>query len=259
MSTGAAPQRGLRSSRLIFGWTTRWCFRRGNLDAYTGQVGTYSVVINTGAVPTTITGRNGAAVQAGYGHPRWEQRTAQDTVSRLALSGEVTGLVVEQLAFPWPLKVMAMTALVRLWPNYTAGSSVSPAAHALTLGQGTTGGGRLTLRRNGTSWSAVRERQGVSIESSFVEPGGTPYPIDLLISLTSGGALTLSGRSSAGTVTVGNTATNAVMTTVTDIWTDSSLTFNGTTGLVLPGGKWWYELVRIARGTKTYAQMDELS
>lgn len=256
IAPGANPSRLIRPSSLLFGWRASDV----SLDAYTGQVGTLVALVNPGAVPSTIQGRNGAVITAGEAQPRFEQVAARGNITRLVLEGEVTGQDVEQLYYPWPLKIMAMSVWVRIWPFYAAGSSQAQPWYAITLGNDTGGGGRLTLRRTGTNWEALRQRGAASLSSSFSESGSTTYPIDLLITLSAAGVLQLLSRDAVGLIQNGTaSAADANMTITTESWAGSILQLNGITGLVLPGGQWRYENIKIARGVQTMTSIDLLS
>ena len=252
--TGAGPQRGIRSSQLLFGWQAR----HGLLDAYTGQEGRFSVVI-AGAAPT-MDGRNGATSQAGHAMPRWEQITGQGPgygspaaafTTRLAVVGDVGGQDVERLEWDAPWRVMALSIYVRCWPLYTPGADVGLARPLLSLGDADTGGGLLVLQRVTTKWEARRIRLASEIYGEVVEPGTAAYPMDVLATLSAAGQVAVHTRDAAGVLASQLGPTDASFAVPTEMWADGIL--------YTPGGAYRYETIKIARGVQTFAAMDALS
>ncbi len=251
VTTGAGPSRIRRKSDLLFGWRSSDL----SLDAYTGQVGTPNPFI-VGVVPATIEGRNGVTVTAGVGQPRWEQAAARGTITRLAVEGEVAGQVVEQYIHPFALRVQALSLYWRVWPMYTVGQNLAQVAYGPMIGQATTGGGWLGLRRIGTDWQATRKRGAVEITSTLTDVGSV-FPLDVLVTMTPGGTVVLSLRDATST-RVGTGPTDVNMAITTETWGGSLFGFCGIQGLVAPGGRWWYEVIKIARGVQSFTSMDLL-
>jgi hypothetical protein len=255
LRSGAASARGLRPVTLLFYWTARY----GDLTALTGQVPTLSVFIGPGWVTGTVEGLNGSPLSAAHGMPRFDQAAARGTITRLKMAGEVPLQDSENAVYPFPLKVTETTLFWRVFPGYTVGENVTTPAYGPMVGVATTGAGWLGIRRLGTDWQAVRKRGAVEIAVTLTDIGRA-FPTDVLVTLGAGGVLQLSLRDVVtGVITTGGTATDSNMLTTGETWGGSLLTLNGVQGLVAPGGKWYHETVKVARGVKTFAQIDSMS
>lgn len=249
-ATGAGSQRLARNSQLLFYWHAR----RGSLVAYTGQVGRFLVVAS--GVNHFINGRNGGAgVVAGNGQPRFQQIVSEGTVTRLSLRGDDAPSDVERVEWDWPLKVMALTVYIKCYPVYTPGQNLPDDRRLLGLGDGTTSGGELIIERNTTEWRALRKRSAATITSQVAEAGGSVFPMEVLVTLAAGGVLTINSRTAAGVVLTDATpATDANMLIATELWATSKLYLGGAAG-----GNFRSETIKIARGIKTFPQMDLLA
>jgi hypothetical protein len=255
LRSGAASARGIRPSQLLFSWTARY----GQLDAITGQAGLFTMFIGVGYAPGTVEGQNGSPITAGHGMLRFDQGAARGTITRLKMAGEPVGQDSENLIYPFPLKITETTLFWRVFPDYTVGQNIAPAAYGVMIGSATTGAGWMGVRRLGTDWQAVRKRGAVEIASTLTDIGRA-FPVDVLVTLGTGGVLQLSLRDVVtGVITVGATATDSTMLTAGETWGGSQLQFTGIQGLVAPGGWWYHETVKVARGVKTFGQIDAMS
>ena len=255
LRTGAAPQRGRRSSQLIFGWRAR----DGELDAYTGQVAELSVW-SSGPLTGPVNGRNGSTVLAGHAMPRWEQTAATGNITRLRVEGNVTGQDQERLAYPFPLRVMPLSIYVRAWPIDAPGVALGSNQGLISLGNDPAGGGTMYVYRDGTVWGMTRRKSGSTVSNTiFVEPVGTSYPIELLATLASNGVMQLLSRDALGVLRNSNaTSADASLCVLTDLWAGSTL-YLATAGSFVNGGNMRLETVKIARGVLSFSQMDLLS
>jgi len=247
---GAPTLRRTRSSQLVHGWQSR----RRKLDAYTGQVGRFYIV--TPGAAGTITGRNGVAVPAGHGQPRWEQVPTQGTKTRLTLVGDVGGQDVERLEHDYLNRVFALSLYVKAWPLYTPGQNLGSPRPLISLGNATTGGGSLTIDRNGTAWRAVRARGAGSAAPQVTEPGTAVFPIEIMATMsrdpaTDDATVALLYRDGAG----------ALLSAVGIVLVDGALLTEYWAGNILfsTGGAYRLETVKIARGVQTFASMDLLN
>jgi hypothetical protein len=254
LSSGAAPQRGLRKSQLLLNWKSRLC----SLVADTGQVGVFTPFFSGVNAPGNVLGRNGTPIVAGHGQPRWEQHADSGNITRLLLEGEVPLRQSENVVMPWPLKVSAIALEWLVWPMYAPGENIGSAAYGPMIGTATTGGGWFGIRRLGTDWHAVRKRGGVEIVSAVTDIGSV-FPIYVLATLGLGGVLTISTRDATTQVRTGASTTDANMLIATETWGNSQFSFCGVQGLVAPGGRWRYELLKVPRGVKTFPQLDLMS
>jgi hypothetical protein len=260
MTTGAVSSRPIRQSDLVFGWRASGFGKDSpsGLDAYTGQVASYTA--SPSISPGMIEGRNGSLLVPGRGMPRFEQALSRGGVTRLVLEGEVIDRDVENVSYPWPLLVMSLSVYVRLWPLYAAGASVSFDSWAWILGNATTDGGLLGLCRVGTNWQARRIRGGTEIAAAFVEPAAIVFPVDLLVTLSSGGQISLYSRDAASPPVLRNGTlqpTDANMMIPTEPWAGNVFSLAGAGSRL--GGRWRYENLKIARGVHTFASIDALS
>jgi hypothetical protein len=255
--TGAAPSRPIRKSDLLLGWRASDL----SLNAYTGQTGRILTQSSAGGadVPGEIQGRNGSTVVAGRAQPRWEQIVSRGNAVMLGLQQDASGKDIEMFEIAFPLKVMSLSLWLRVWPGYTAGSSVTGNRWLALLGNDpNTSGGYLGILRTGLNWYGRRVRVAATIESLIADAGAAVWPLELLVTLAASGTtgtIQLSTRTSAATpvVTVGPAeagGTNMVITTET--WGNSNL-YLATTA------HHSYEAIKLARNVHTFASIDALT
>lgn len=252
---GAGARRTLRSSGLLFHWRAA----DGRLDALTGHPATHDLVAS-GATPGGITGRAGTViVSGGHSLPRFDQIAAHGLITRLRISAPTAGKDDVSWTYPWYVGVEALSVLVRVWPNVAVGGTLADPGHIFILGNGTSGGGRLLIRRDAGSgnWSALRERAGMGTLTSTVSEVGTTKPFDFLATLSAAGALTVSRRDALGATATGATQTDALAAVAGERWAGDTLILAAGIGLL--NGEMWYERVKVARGVKTFAEMDVLT
>jgi hypothetical protein len=256
-NTGAALQRPTTSSQLVAHWRSRGpgVDSESGLDMLTGQKASNVAFTSPGNHAPTIEA-SPSGMFGGFRQPRFQRNPARGNVMRLDVEGEVAGQSVEQYLYDFPLNLQELTVLWRVWPVFAAGLDVGSAQWGLMLGTTTVGGGWLGIRREGVNWVLGRKRGATEIISQLPSTGDV-YPVDLLATLATGGSITLRVRDANG-IRNGNTATDANMLIATEIFGNSQMTFCGVQGLVAPGGRWHYELVKIARGVKTHADVDKL-
>lgn len=250
---GAASLRTERTSQLMFHYRAA----DATVDALSGQPGAFSLFILGGYIPSTITGQNNVTVSAGHGLPRFDQAPARGAITRLLTEGEVAAQDSENITWDFPLLIQPLTMFWRVYPVYAPGANVAVARYGPTIGNNVTLGGWLSIRRLGTDWQASRLKGATEIVS-VVSAVGEIYPVDLLLTITSLGALTLSIRDAAG-IRVGTTGTNIALMNQSETWSAGVLSICGIQGLVAPGGQWYHEILKVARGVKTFAEMDKLS
>lgn len=251
---GAGPQRFDRASPLIFGWDAKY----RSVAAYTGQNDGFQVVSAT--VPGNVDGQNGLSILSGRGMPRWVQAPARGNRLQLAIESSVALQDQEVVPYGYNRKVMQLSIFWRVWPMWAAGTNLGLSAWGLLLGNGTTNGGLFAIGRVNDTWQVQRKRGAVAISTSFVEPGATAYPIDILATLGVGGLITLSTRDALGVLRNGTTTpADPNMLILTETWAGSLLTYSPVGIGAYPGGRWWYEKVKIAKGVLTFTQMDLLT
>jgi hypothetical protein len=256
---GSLSRRVHRSSLLQLYWRAT----DGKIDALTGQVGRLELIGAPATRPYQWTTSNGT-VSVGDATPRFATYNSLGGKTVLAVSGEGTGgFSVEQWSLEFPLYVQAMTFFGRLTPAWAAGATraefhVAQFGAALASG---TGGGRLRLSRSGVNWVALRDRLAVTKTATLAEPGTVTYPLDVLMTMSAAGAVSLSLRSASGTIHAGPTSTgDASLVGATDKWgvaatPDTQRLYLGPN----PAADVLWETVKVAAGVKTFAEMDALA
>jgi hypothetical protein len=266
MSIGVVSTRPARQSKLMFHWRARHL----SLNAETGQVGTFSVDAELTDDLPLVEGRDGGETVMGRGMPRWVQSPSRGYRTQLGVQGNTAGYDKEALSFPWPLKVQAMSAYVRFWPEHDPGDDMLTLANGIfQLGESIDQGGHFTIYRtmSSKSWIARRTKTPGTIheESVVAESLTAVWPLEILATLaddiTPGhaqGDLQISTRDAAGQILVGTLVNDPGIGVRTDSFSSDILyiaTGNKVAFAQLPG---WLEEVKIARGWKTFAEMDEL-
>jgi len=118
----------------------------------------------------------------------------------------------------------------------------------------------MSIARLGTSWQVRRARAGSVLISGFTESALTVYPIELLATLAAGGGVRIQGRDAAGATWDSGTFTDATMYNTAEFWGDAQVAANGIQAMTdADGGAHQHEVIKIARGNKTFPQIDLLS
>jgi hypothetical protein len=250
---GALPRTIGRRSRLAYHWRAA----DATIDALSGHVGTFTVVP---ATPYTIEGRNGVAVGAGHGQPRFEQVASRGNVVRL-VTENLAGSSVENLTYDFALNVQSISMCWRVFPVYAVGTNLASPVYGPMLGTDNIDGGLMTIGRNGTNWVGQRHL-GASSPTATLSDVGLVYPVDLLFTYDNVAAQAqLWLRDSSPTPILRN---SSLVTDSPDWlsvfpWGNSKLTLNGAGTISWPGGRWRHEYLKVARGIHTFASIDLLS
>lgn len=234
----------------MFGWQSRF----GTLDAYTGQTGFLGIDL-AGLSAGQIIGRNNVSLAVGHAMPRWEQPPSRGSVTRLLLEGGVAGQDSERLEYAWPLKVMAISLYWKVYPLYTPNQNLAAPVWLSLLGNLNESGGYLAVRRVNQDWQVQRGRGATILAPGFTEPANTVFPIELLVTQSSGGTISIFWRDAGGHSGAGGTTpTDANMAITTESWGGGKFFLSGGDG----GGKFALEAVKVARGVQTFQSIDTL-
>lgn len=250
MRTGASGHRIEPPSDLLF----RWRARRLSVDAETGQAATFDALADSADIPGGVYGRNGNQLTAGHAQPRFHQKPIEGSITRLSVTADTAGQDVERWSFPWPLKIFPLSIYVRLFPGYVPGASVTGSPWVTMIGNATTQGGYMGIRRLGTAWQGVRFRAAANLVSEFTEPAGAVFPMEVMLTLNTGGVLQLLTKDAATPSVSRNGAvvTDATMLTAGENW--------GTNLLIIGAeGRYAYEEIKIARAVQSFDSMALLS